>query len=90
MQDKKYSVQICIHILCFKYVYFYDNLNLNYHYSVCMKSFLRDPLFYELYKYYVPLSHNKVELWEASLYGHCNQHDWYFIVNLEVKPIIFK
>ena len=55
-----------------------------------MKSFLRDPLFYELYKYYVPLSHNKVELWEASLYGHCNQHDWYFIVNLEVKPIIFK
>ena len=27
----------------------------------------------------------KIELWEASLYGHCNQHDWYFIVNLEVN-----
>ena len=62
--------------LVFQVHVLYDNLNLHYHYSVCMKSFLRDPLFYELYKYYLI---TKVELWEASLYGHCNQHDWYFL-----------
>ena len=55
--EYKKNIYCVKHMLCFKYMYFYDNLILHYHYSVCMKSFLRDPLFYELYLI------TKVELW---------------------------